>query len=69
VTGAVQTAGSGWTVAGVHITAADMSSIAPGDYDHDGTTESISDELTGLVGKSASLTYYAQPFKVVGFSS
>jgi membrane-bound lytic murein transglycosylase B len=69
--GVVAKVTGGWTVAGVKLTTADLSSIASQDWDGDGTTESMPDEFDGLAAKgaSATLTYYDKPtFKVNGFS-
>ncbi|MEO5709740.1 MAG: hypothetical protein ABIQ59_07950 [Nocardioidaceae bacterium] len=63
--------GGGWQVDGVKLGAGDVGDLAVRDYDGDGTTEPVADELDGLVGSSrtVSISYSQQPgFRVVGLS-
>jgi membrane-bound lytic murein transglycosylase B len=70
--GELSGAGTTWKVGGTVFTTASASGVAGSDLDKDGKTESLADELAGVVERSGKVTIRFQvgssPVKVLGFT-
>ncbi len=70
VQGVVTVSGGGWEIGGQRLAPGDLGPIGARDYDGDGATESVAEELTGLAesGGRAAMSFTSNPFRVVGLS-